>query len=128
MQRLASSSWFRVASIAFTPFTSSMLLLTATLACAQSTTGIVPYSSYTPHQYDTISNADLGMTVVAPVRSKSGPVLFQANLMLNHTVSILGGTQVTPHFSLRVAGTGSTSFQVTHSTCPYPPPTPPTPT
>lgn len=106
-----------------------MLLLTAALGFAQSTTGIVPYSSYTPHQYDTISNADLGMTVTAPVRSKGGPIPFQANLVLNHNVSISGGsTQVIPYFALLIAGTGATSFLVTHSTCPYQPPNPPGPT
>jgi YD repeat-containing protein len=100
----------------------------ARLGVAQSTTGIVPYSSYTQHQYDTISNADLGMTVTAPVRSKSGPIPFHANLVLNHTVNMVGGLQVTPYFWLRVAGTGSTSFSVTHSQCPYVPPDPPVPT
>jgi len=63
-------------ALPFTLFASSVLLLTAPLGFAQSTTGIVPYSSCTQHQYDTISNADLGMTVVAPVRSKSGPIPF----------------------------------------------------
>jgi RHS repeat-associated protein len=129
MIRPTSSSWFFVASTVFTPFTFSMLLLTATLGVAQSTTGIVPYSSYTTHQYDTISNADLGMTVIASVRSKGGPIPFQANLVLNHIVSMSGGSpQVLPYFTLRVAGTGTTSFQVTHSTCPYQPPDPPPPT
>src|SRR5436853_192265 len=109
-------------------FLLSTVFLT-TFGFAQSTTGIVPYSSYTQHQYDTISNADLGMTVTVPVRSKAGPIPFQANLVLNHTVSMSGGsTQVVPHFWLRVAGTGTTSFQVTHSQCPYQPPDPPGPT
>jgi len=128
MQRPNSSSWLRVASKVFTRFTLSILLLTATLGFAQSTTGIVPYSSYTRHQYDTISNADLGMTITAPVRSKGGPIPFQANLVLNHTVTMPGiPIQVTPHFSLRVAGTGTTFFMVMHTTCPYQPPNPPGP-
>jgi len=38
MQRPNSSSWFLVASIVFTPFTSSMLLLTATETRAGDTT------------------------------------------------------------------------------------------
>ena len=126
--RRVSVSFFCVHSIVSGYFALSAFLLFATLGFGQSTTGIVPYSSYARHQYDTISNADLGLTVAAPVRSKGGPIPFQANLVLNQTVYISGYlSQVSPQFTLRVAGTGTTSYGVSYNVrCPLQPPNPPT--
>jgi hypothetical protein len=109
MLRLTSSPWFRAASIAFTP--ASLLLLTAPLTFAQATPGIVPYASYKFHQYDTISNVDLNRIITLPVRSKTGPIPFQANLVMNNNVGDMGYTpQVNYSFQLRIAGTGSSEY------------------
>jgi hypothetical protein len=121
MLRLTSSSRFLVASTVFTPFAFSMLLLTAVLGFAQSTTGIVPYSSYNFHQYDAIDNANLNQMITVPVRTKAGLIPFSANLVMNNTVTIRNSIpSVNSLLVLRITGTGYTGWSQQDVNCPYP--------
>src|SRR5258708_4368144 len=103
MRRLTSSSWVLVAAPVFTHL--STLLLTAALGFAQTTPGVVPYSSYKFHQSDAVSNADLNRIITAPVRAKAGLIPFQANLVMNNTVTLGYTPLVNSYFALRVVGT-----------------------